>query len=144
MKDIVRIVIKGTSRWGWIEESFKDKVTITSEMIEYEYTPYKETEINPKRKWRYKINSLIFKMKFEVISDMVSEIIKRDITEFWTDVGGIEFSITYSDKSKFKEIYWVSSDYFEELFMVIKSLVPKCEYIPEVLRTSGDYRDSEE
>ena len=70
---------------------------------------------------------------------MVSSAIKEEILEFCTDIGGIEFNITYSDKTKFKETYWVTSDYFDELFTEIKSLVPETENIPVVLMTSKDY-----
>ncbi len=143
MKDIIQIVIKGASGYGCIDEAYNDKVTITSESISYEYVPYVETEINPKRKWSYKTNSPIFKMKFSHIAQMIPEIIERDIEEFCTDIGGIEFNITYADKTKFKKIYWVSGDYFNELFAMIKSLVPDCEYTPAVLLTSDDFDENE-
>ncbi len=41
-------------------------------------------------------------------------------------------------------ISWVPGDYFEELFMAIKSLVPESEYTPAVLLTWEDYEDEEE
>lgn len=47
----------------------------------------------------------------------------------------------YSDKTKFKKIYRVSGDNFEELFKIIKSLVLECEYTPAVLMTSEDYEE---
>ena len=67
--------------------------------------------------------------------------IKRDIDEFCTDIGGIEFNITYVDKTKFKITYWVSRDELKALFMVIKSIVPETEYTPVVLLTSDDFDD---
>ncbi|MBQ4529584.1 MAG: hypothetical protein IJA36_03075 [Lachnospiraceae bacterium] len=141
MADIIRIVIKGA--WGYccIDEAFNDKVTITSESISYEYVPAIETERNSKRKWSYKTNSPLFKIKYGEIVSMLSEIIERGIDVFCTDIGGIEFNITYSDKTKFKEIYWVPGDYFEDLFKIIKSMVPECEYTPAVLLTSEDYEE---
>ena len=75
---------------------------------------------------------------------MLPGIIERGVEEFWTDIGGIEFNITYSDKTKFKETYWVPGDYFEELFVAIRSLVPETEYTPAVLFTTEDYEDEEE
>lgn len=144
MADIVRIVIKGSSGYCCVDEAFNDKVTITPESISYEYLPYIETDINPKRKWNYKTSSPIFKMKYEGIAAMLLGIIERGVEEFCTDIGGIEFNITYSDKTKFKETYWVPGDYFEELFIAIKSLVPESEYTPAVLLTSEDYDDEEE
>lgn len=59
----MKIVIKGTSGYCCIEKAYNDKITITPESIAYEHVPAVESEINPKRKWRYKTNSPIFKMK---------------------------------------------------------------------------------
>ena len=70
--------------------------------------------------------------------EMVAEIINAEITEKCTDIGGIEFQITYADKSKEKKLYWVSGDYFAELFEMIKHIVPECEYVPAVLCSSVD------
>ena len=144
MAEITRIVIKGSSGYCCYDEAFNDKVTITQDSIAYEYVPYQETDINPKRKWSYKTNSPIFKMKYDEVAGMLSGIIERGVEEFCTDIGGIEFNITYSDKTKFKETYWVPGDYFEELFVAIRSLVPKTEYTPAVLFTTEDYEDEEE
>lgn len=144
MEDIIKIVIKGASGYCCSDEAYNDKVTITLESISYEYAPLMESEINPKRKWSYKTNSPIFKMKFEHITKIISEIIERRIDEFCTDIGGIEFNITYADRTKFKKIYWVPGDYFNELFGMIKKLVPACEYTPAVLLISADYEEDEE
>lgn len=144
MPEIERIVIKGASGYCCIDEAFNDKVTITPESIAYEYIPGIESEMNPKRKWSYKTNSPLFKIKYDAIVSMLPEIIERGIAVFCTDIGGIEFHITYSDKTKFKEIYWVPGDYFEELFKIIKSMVPECEYTPAVLLTSEDYEEGED
>ena len=138
MKDIVKIVIKGTSGYCRIDEAYKDKVTITPESINYEYVPAVETEMNPKRKWSYKTNSSIFKMKYDTLVALMSGVTERGVDVFRTDIGGIEFVITYADKTKFDETFWVPSDYFESQFKVIKEMVPECEYTPAVLLTSED------
>lgn len=77
-------------------------------------------------------------MTFENIAEMLAGIIDNGIDEICTDVGGIEINVTYSDKTRFKEIYWVTGDYFQELFRVIKKMVPESEDIPAVLLTSED------
>ena len=82
-------------------------------------------------------------MKYSEIAKKVEEAIQRNIEEFCTDIGGIEFNITYSDKTKFKETYWVPGDEFKELFSVIKSIVPETEYTPAVLLTYDDYDEEE-
>lgn len=143
MKYITRIVIKGNSGYGSADEAYNDKVTITPTSISYEYKPMYESELNPSRKWSYKTNSPIFRMMYDKVAGMLPAIIERGIQEFCTDIGGIEFTITYSDKTKFKEIYWLPGDYFEELFVAIKRMVPETEYTPAVLLTSEDFDDEE-
>lgn len=112
-------MIKGASGYCCSDEAYNDKITITSESISYEYTPFLESKVNPKRKWSYKTNSPLFEMQYEQIASMISETIKKEVLEFCTDIGGIEFNITYSDKTKFKEIYWVTGDYFGKLFRLL-------------------------
>lgn len=143
VKYIARIVIKGASGYGSADEAYNDKVTITPTSISYEYKPMYESELNPSRKWSYKTNSPIFRMMYDKVAGMLPAIIERGIQEFCTDIGGIEFNITYSDKTKFKEIYWVPGDYFEELLVAIKRMVPETEYTPAVLLTSEDFDDEE-
>lgn len=144
VKYIARIVIKGASGYGSADEAYNDKVTITPTSISYEYNPMYESELNPSRKWSYKTNSPIFRMMYDKVAGMLPAIIERGIQEFCTDIGGIEFNITYSDKTKFKEIYWVPGDYFEELLVAIKRMVPETEYTPAVLLTSEDFDDEED
>ena len=144
VKYIARIVIKGASGYGSADEAYNDKVTITPTSISYEYKPMYESELNLSRKWSYKTNSPIFRMMYDKVAGMLPAIIERGIQEFCTDIGGIEFTITYSDKTKFKEIYWVTGDYFEELFVAIKRMVPEMEYTPVVLLTSEDFDDEED
>lgn len=134
-------MIKGASGYCSADETYNDKVTITPVSISYEYKPMCETELNPSRKWSYKTNSSIFKMMYDEVAGMLPEIIEKRIEEFCTDIGGIEFNITCSDKTKVKEIYWVPGDYFEKLFVEIKRMVPETEYTPAVLLTSEDYAD---
>ena len=144
VKYIARIVIKGASGYGSADEAYNDKVTITPTSISYEYKPMYGSELNPSRKWSYKTNSPIFRMMYDKVAGMLPAIIERGIQEFCTDIGGIEFNITYSDKTKFKEIYWVPGDYFEELLVAIKRMVPETEYTPAVLLTSEDFDDEED
>ena len=144
MPDIIRIVIKGSSGYCCVDEAFNDKVIITEDSISYEYIPYVESEINHKRKWNYKTNSKIFKLKYCEITKKADEVIQRNIEEVWTDIGDIEFNITFSDKTKFNKTYWVMGDELKDLFSAIKSIVPETEYTPVVLLTSDDYDEEEQ
>jgi hypothetical protein len=141
MKDIIRIVVKGSSGYGPADEAFKDKITVEQDRITYEYKPIFESELNQTRKWSYKTTSPVFHEQFKRISKMMSEIIENPINELCTDIGGIEFMVTFADKTKFHENYWVPGDHFVSLFRALKVMVPECEYTPAVLLTSEDYKD---
>jgi len=142
--DIIKIVIKGASGYCCSDDAYNDKVTITPESISYEYTPFMESEINTKKKWSYKTNSPIFQKWYSDVATMIPEYFEEEITHFCTDIGGIEFNLTYSDKTKFKKICWVPGDDFMELFAAIKVMVPEGENIPVVLMTSKDYEGEED
>lgn len=144
MSDIIRIVIKGASGYCCSDEAYNDKVTITSDSIAYEYIPFLESELNPKRKWSYKTDSPLFKVLYSNVVEMLPRYLEEDIERFCTDIGGIEFIITYSDKTKYKNIFWVPGDDFHDLFKVIKQMIPATEYTPAVLLTSEDFEDEED
>ena len=138
MKEIIKICIKGESGYGCIEDAYHDRLVIVPDGMNYEYLPAVESEINPKRKWKYTTNSPLYEELYKKIAKMVAEIINAEITEKCTDIGGIEFQITYADKSKVKKVYWVSGDRFAELFELIKQIVPECEYTSAGLLRSVD------
>lgn len=144
MPDIIKIVIKGASGYCCSDEAYNDKVTITSDSIAYEYIPFLESEMNPKRKWSYKTDSPLFKVLYSNVVEMLPRYLEEDSERFCTDIGGIEFIVTYSDKSKYKNIFWVPSDDFKDLFRIIKQMIPSTEYTPAVLLTSDDFEDEED
>jgi len=141
MADIVRIAIKGSSGYGPFDEAYTDKVTITCNSIAYQYTPCVESDINPKRKWSYKTTSPLFKLEFDRIIVLLSSALEKEPEDLCKDIGGIEFNITYSDKTKLQKTYWTDGDFFKEPFAAIKALIPETEYVPAVLLTSDDYTD---
>ena len=75
MADILRIVIKGGSGYGPVDDAFSDKVTIDCDSIRYEYTPVVESEINIPRKWTYKTSSPIFQKLFREAAAAVEVIL---------------------------------------------------------------------
>ena len=55
-----------------------------------------------------------------------------------------DYTVTYEDKSKKHVCYWCTGEEFEDLFRLIKQLVPETEYVPAVLLTSDDHEEEEE
>jgi hypothetical protein len=139
--EINKIVVKGSSGWGILDEAYDDKVTITGESIAYEYRPTIETEINPTRKWSYKTTSPIFKKLYADLVEVMPTVVNHDADLFCTDVGGIEFIVTYADKTKFRQMFFLPGDEFKDCFRIIKQMVPGCEYVPAVLLTRDDYQE---
>ena len=138
MTDIIQIVIEGTSGFGSIDNAYRDKVTVTPDFIAYEYTPYRETPAAPKRKWRCQTNSPTYQAEYDKITAMLPKALARSEEEFCTDIGSISFVITYADKTTLRKVYRLPGEAFGELFTAIKALVPACEPVPAVLRTSED------
>lgn len=141
MNEISKIVIKGSSGYCCADEAYSDKISVTGESIAYEYIPMFKTEINPLRKWSYKTTSPVFKKLYADLVKVMPLIVNHGTEMFCTDIGGIEFIITYSDKTKFKETFFLPGDEFKECFQIIKRMVPECEYVPAVLMTEEDYED---
>ena len=139
MKKIIKIVIKGCSGYGPIDAAFKDKVIIDSSSISYEYTPLENSETNPSRKWKYTTTGSEFKRLYDELVGKMPNIIYREIDFFCTDIGEIEFIVTYEDKTKWKNTFFVPGDEFDEIFSTIKQMVPRCEEIPNVLLTEADF-----
>lgn len=139
-KDIIRVVLKGSSGYGPVEEAFEDKIAITRDSIQYEYRPYLPSEMNPMRKWSYKTTSPILQKLFDDLTKLLPKVMTKD-DAFVTDIGAITFAITYSDKSREEREFYLPGDDFKEVFSVVKKMVPGCECVPAVLLTSEDYAE---
>ena len=138
MKEVTRITIKGSSGYGPYDEAYEDKVTISSDTIRYEFIPKVQTPDHMARKWSYKTTSLTFNKLFRETVSTVEEILNRSEDDFAFDIGVTSFIVQYSDKTKKKREFFLPSEDFKECFAIVKQMVPGCEEIPAVLRTSED------
>ena len=135
MNPITKITIKGCSGYGPGNMAYEEKFSITPNGMTYEYKPLMESEYNSTRKWSYKTNSPLFKITFEKVADLMPAILAADETFYCTDVGMVDFTITYADKSKKHICYWGTPDRVSDCFKIIRDLIPGGELIPEVLRS---------
>lgn len=139
---IVKIVIKGASGYGSVDDAYEDKVTLTPSSISYEYKPhpYAQSESNVLRKWSYTTNSPAFRELFEAIAAKVPDYLHNtDEVLMALDIGPIDIVATFEDKHKESLHLFCPSEYFADLFRLIKQMVPGCEDIPAVLLTQEDY-----
>ena len=141
MADIIRITIKGSSGFCCINEAYNDKITIEPRSIQYEYIPVMESNINMPRKWSYRTTSPVYQKLFKEVAVAVETILNRGEEPDVTDIGATSFMITYDDKTKRGRDFFLPGDDFKECFLLIKQMVPGCEYTPVVLLTSEDYEE---
>ena len=143
---IIRIVIKGASGYGSVDDAYEDKLTLTPLSISYEYKPhpYARSETNIHKKWSYTTNSRVFKELFDAIAAKTPEYLHNDDDVLMAlDIGPIDIVATYEDKHKESLHLFCPSEYFADLFRLIKQMVPSCEDIPAVLLTYEDFECSE-
>lgn len=138
MKEVVRITIKGSSGYGSYDEAYEDKITINADSIRYEYVPKVQSPKHLLRKWSYRTTSPDFFELFRNAVLAVEEILNRTEEAFACDIGMTAFSVQYSDKTRKHREFFLPGDDFRECFMIIKQMVPSCEEVPDVLRTSDD------
>ena len=145
MADIVRIIIKGASGYGPVEEAYEDKLVITSSSISYEYKPHPESNSkrNIYRKWSYKTTSPMFKEIYGRITKMTPYFLHNREVLFVTDIGPTIITAVFADNHKETVNLFCPSDFFKDYFRTIKRLVPACERTPAVLLTSEDFKYDE-
>jgi len=141
--DIIKIIIKGASGYGSVDDAYDDKLILTDSSISYEYIPHpmSQSEINVHQKWAYKTDSPLFKCIFKAIAAKTPEYLHSDEILFAYDIGPTIITATYEDKHRETVTYFCPSEYFVEYFQLIKKLVPPCEDVPELLKTREDYEE---
>lgn len=143
--EIIRIVIKGASGYGPVDCAYEDKVTLTPSSISYEYKPHpmSQSETNIYRKWSYTTNSPMFKDTFDMVAAETPKYLHSEDELLALDIGPTDIIVTYEDKHKESLHLFCPSEYFADLFRLIKLLIPPCEDIPAVLMTQEDYENIE-
>lgn len=143
--DIIKIVIKGASGYGPVDEAYEDKITLTDSSISYEYKPHQlaQSETNVYRKWSYKTTSPVFKQIFDEVAAKTPYYLYNDEILFATDIGPTDIIVTFEDKHKESVGYCCPSEFFREYFNLIKKLVPEVECTPAVLITADDFEEDE-
>lgn len=136
--EIIKIQIKSESGYGPVEESYKDKLVLTRESIAYEFVPYCESKCERIHKWNYKTNSLIFASLYSQICEVIPRYLDSDEILYCTDIGPTDLVVTYKDKSRKTEHFYCPSEFFRDLFILVRKMIPPCEDIPVSLILDDD------
>ena len=131
--EITKIVIESESYPPFGFLTYKDKLTITSVSIAYEYTPLQETAIIDAKKWTYRVDSLAFTSCYKNLAEKAYGILNRDIVLTVLDVLPLKLAFTFDDgHSENVECYSVDK-LCREWFQLIRNMVPFCENQPEYI-----------
>ena len=133
MKEIKRITITSHSGNCTMDGVYDDRLSITAGSITYEYKPFRPSAENPHVKWSHRTNSAEYAKQFKAICKLTEKALKKNRQEYYYDVGGIGFCITYADNTRIiKETdTWDKS--FRELFDAIRKMIPQGERVPVVI-----------
>lgn len=143
MAEVRKIIIKSASGYGPAEEAYEDRITVTAGSVAYEYKPHPQSgsEYNVYRKWSYRTNSPAYAKLFRRVAEMAPGYVYNAEKPFMADAGSVTVAVTFADGRRKSVKYVCPGDYFREWFLVIKQMVPACEYVPAALLTSDDYED---
>lgn len=134
MKEVTKIKIEGASGYCCIEEAYNDRLTLGPTFIEYVYEPAEESEQNPLRRWSYITNSPLFEKIYREAVALLPTVFETDPENvFCTDVGGYDFTITYSDGTTWEKSFCTVGETFADLFHCISRMIPETEYSPALL-----------
>jgi len=75
---------------------------------------------------------------------MLSEYLCKDPMELVMDIGGIEITVIYSDNTRYRQEYMVTGEYFRDLFVEIRHMIPEIEYMPAALLLTEDFHEEQE
>ena len=137
MKKIIRIAIKSISGdYPGRGNDLCEKLTISRDLIKYEE---KTLHVDASHRWSHKISSPSAQALFDELKNSVTEIMDSYYRMgFACDVGSTEFVVTYEDKTKKHEVFYLPSIVFAECFSIVKKMIPECEDVPSMLITSDD------
>ena len=135
---IVKIIIKSKSGYGPEEHEYKDKIMLTEDSISYDFIPQCVSGNLKEQKWIYRTNSPVFEKLFYEICEIIPKYIDSNEILFCDDIGPTDFTVIYDDKSRRTEHFFCPSEYFRELFVLIRKIIPPCECIPISLLLDED------
>ena len=138
MPGIIKIVMESYS--GYSIELYRDKLIITSESINYQYTPYIEIDNYTPQKWSYKTNSPLYGQLWNDVKMMIPEIFGLPDSGDWiSDSNTYIITVFFENKQKGKRDFtFCEEPVLTEWLGLIKKMVPSCEKMPNVLKIGKD------
>ena len=100
------------------------------------YTNFSDTtmESNMPLRWSYRTTNPAFGELFDSLAQLMPGILNNPVYLFADDATTIEFSVTYDDKSRVKQEFWVPMDDIQECFAIVRRMLPTLEEVPRILR----------
>ena len=122
MKDITHIKIYVESGYGPSDSAYTELIAISPDSIRYT-----RNMSNASRKWSYKTDNPVFEQLFHDVATTVESFLSLPDEPFAMDAGIITFVVTYSDKTRKRQDFFLPKTTFMECFSIISHMVPECE-----------------
>lgn len=141
-KEIIKIVIKGTSGFFESDDPWEEKITLKPDSISCEHKYLRDLMITynddtdhtrPPQKWTYKTTSSRFKELFQEITLRLPRLMEELKDTQALDTGEIIITMTYADKTRETADFWLPPSDFDSCFSLIAEMIPRCEEIPALL-----------
>ncbi len=120
---ITRITIKSESGYGPLEKSYKDRLTITRDLIRFEYEPFKPTDKNPAVHWTETSSEPQFSFMFANLCREVEQIMNSEEEFTGMEYDLTTFSIMYDNGKKDERTFRISDEEFVLCFTIIDQMV---------------------
>ncbi len=142
-RDMIMLSVKSSSGYCFAEYAYSDEIIVTPGRIGYVYRPRIESDINPAKKWAYRLTEEHWQT-YEDLVTAVIEILHRGAASGMFDVGTKVFTVTYSDSTEEVREFFLPAFAFENCFAQIRKLIPPSEEIPAGIRTREDENPGKE
>ena len=139
MKVIDKIIIKCSSGYGCLEEAFSDCIIVERNKISYSYKPVMPSEHNMEENWVYENSNQNNIDLFNKLETAVLAVIHDPVEDNYEDTGSVEFDVLYADKTVWNKIFWVPTDIFENVFSILKEMIPPGVLVPIALESPFEH-----
>ena len=130
-----KITIKSESGYVLVSEAYREKLELSPSMLSYVYSPYVELEENAPKKWMYYTHSKEFDRAYEEIEKIAAGLPDSEDEDLICDLGKTSLEITYDKDLQVEKETSGSSDDFNRILDLIRSVIPFGENVwPVFLR----------
>lgn len=121
MKEVKKIIIKTESGHVISTAAYSDQLSISEKGMTYTYNPLFPTEEHVKLEWSFEVDNSEYKQYFAELGREIEIICGNNYPEAY-DLGSVEFTIVYSDKTRLYKHFLLHGSVFSEVLSLVKKM----------------------